>query len=454
MEADTYVSSGYGIRLALEARKTGWVCMGKVARVWQPSRLKGIQVSPEFGTPFLAATQVFDLRPVPRKWLSLDQIKGANTLFVESGKILVTRSGNVGRATLAHKPHENIIISDDLLRVEPSQEKYWGWLYAYLRSSQARAMMSAAQYGHIIKHLEVSHLNALPVPMLRDDLLAEFGKCAKEILSLRSRAYEMATQAEAIYSNCFPSFQSATNAATGFNITAAEMFNHRRRLDAICFNPTVHNIVQAFKLHARTTELLSRLVEKVSVPGRFKHVYGEGGVPYLDSADILEVCPDITKYVLSLSEVAQEEYRVEPHWLLMPCSGQVYGNIGHVVIATDWYVGKVLTNHILRIVPKADGVRPGYLQCVLGHPTLGRPLVIRFAFGSSVPEIASEDISTIPVPRLTSSIEDEIADLMESSADSRTKADEIEEEIAAAAETLIDRFLTGDSRDFVLTGPG
>lgn len=75
MEAETYVASGYGIRLALEARKTGWTCMSKVAKVWQPSRLKGIQVSPEFGTPFLAATQVFDLRPVPRKWLSLDQIK-------------------------------------------------------------------------------------------------------------------------------------------------------------------------------------------------------------------------------------------------------------------------------------------------------------------------------------------------------------------------------------------
>jgi hypothetical protein len=453
LEAETYVSSGYGIRLALEARKTGWTRMSHLARVWQPSRLKGIQVSPEFGTPFLAATQVFDLRPVPRKWLSLDQIKDANTLFVESGKILVTRSGNVGRATLAHKPHENVIISDDLLRVEPLQEKYWGWLYAYLRSPQARAMMSAAQYGHIIKHLEASHLNALPVPLLRDDLLVKFGERSKEILSLRSQAYEMAAKAEAIYSKCFPSFQPATNVDTGFNINAAEMFKHRRRLDASCFNPTAHNVVQAFQVHAQTINLLSDMVEKVAVPGRFKHVYGDGGAPYLDSADILEVCPDITKYVLSLSEIEQMEYRVEPHWLLMPCSGQVYGNIGHVVMATDWHVGKVLTNHILRIVPKAGSVRPGYLQCVLGHPTLGRPLVIRFAFGSSVPELASEDISTVPVPRLASSIEDEIADLMESSVDSRTKADEIEEGFAADAETLIDRFLASDSKDFILTCP-
>ena len=52
-----------------------------MANVWQPSRLKGIQVGPDFGTPFLAATQVFDIRPVPRKWLAIDQIDDAASLF-------------------------------------------------------------------------------------------------------------------------------------------------------------------------------------------------------------------------------------------------------------------------------------------------------------------------------------------------------------------------------------
>src|SRR5436190_23428511 len=71
MEAENYLSSGYGLRLALQERAVGWKRFGQLAQVWQPSRLKGIQVGPEFGTPFLAATQVFDIRPVPRKWLSL-----------------------------------------------------------------------------------------------------------------------------------------------------------------------------------------------------------------------------------------------------------------------------------------------------------------------------------------------------------------------------------------------
>src|SRR4051812_9094659 len=70
MEAESYLASGYGLRNLIEARKSGWDRLAKLATVLQPSRLKAIQVSPEFGVPFLAATQVFDLRPAPRKWLS------------------------------------------------------------------------------------------------------------------------------------------------------------------------------------------------------------------------------------------------------------------------------------------------------------------------------------------------------------------------------------------------
>ncbi len=201
MEAENYLAGGYGIRLAMEARKAGWTSMGKLAKVWQPSRLKGIQVSREFGHPYLAATQVFDLRPVPRKFLSLDKIRDADDLFVANGQILVTRSGSVGRATLAHKPHEQVIISDDLLRVVPKQERLWGWLYAYLRAPQTRAMMTSAQYGHVIKHLEVSHLNALPMPVLRDELLENFRAKVQSILDARNQAQAFLMDAESRFEN-------------------------------------------------------------------------------------------------------------------------------------------------------------------------------------------------------------------------------------------------------------
>jgi hypothetical protein len=449
MEAENYLASGYGIQSAMSARTTGKTTLGSIARVWQPSRLKGIQVSREYGTPFFAATQVFDLRPTARKFLALDRTDNVEDRMVDPGTILVTCSGSVGRATLAHRAHENTLISHDLLRVSPKNDSHWGWIYAFLRSPQGRAMMGAAQYGHVIKHLETSHLDALPVPMLRNDLLATFQQKVSRILNLRTQSFEQLKDAEQRYAACFSSLEARTVPSLGFTVKANKMFGQRRRLDASRYVPNVEDIVEAYQRHAQRIDVLSSVTSKVFVPGRFKHIYGDGGMPYLDSADILEVNPDIVKFVLSLSEEEQREYHVESGWLLIPCSGQVYGNIGHTVMATEWHVGKVFTNHILRVCPNGN-IRSGYLQCVLGHPMLGRPQIVRFAFGSSVPEVAANDVATLPIPRLGKAVEDELADLMESSSEARDKADELEQEVAHEAEVLLDQFIAGDTLAFVI----
>lgn len=170
MEAENFLASGYGTRVALEAKSEGWARLEQFSRIWQPTRLKGILVSLEDGKPYLSATQVFDVRPVSRRFLSVEKISDSAALEVKGGQILITRSGTVGRATIATIAHSDHIISDDLLRVEARDASWWGWIYAYLRAPTARGMMKAAQYGHIIKHLETHHLQALPIIKLRQDL--------------------------------------------------------------------------------------------------------------------------------------------------------------------------------------------------------------------------------------------------------------------------------------------
>ncbi|MBC8082615.1 MAG: hypothetical protein H7Z21_05330 [Hymenobacter sp.] len=442
LEGDTYLLGGYGIRLALQAQPAGWGPLSGLAKVWQPSRLKGIQVGPTYGTPFLAATQVLDLRPVPRKFLALDQIKAPAELFVTSGQIVVTRSGNVGRAALALKAHEKLLISDDLLRVAPLDAAHWGWLYAYLRTPQARAMMSAIQYGHVIKHLEVAHLGALPVPDIGAARREVFNAQVQQVLDARDRSFELMKEAEAQYAALFPSLEVASDKVLGFTASATEVFGRRARLEASCYLPSVRSITAAYHRHTDKVVPLSAVTSRVFVPGRFKHVYGAGGTPYIDSADLLEINPDITKYVLFLSAKEQAEYHVEEGWLLIPCSGQVYGNIGHSVLATKWHTQKMLTNHALRVAPN-EQIRGGYLQCVIGHPQIGRPQLVRSAFGSSVPEIAAADVATIPIPRFGPSIENDLADLMEESASLRAEADQLENALTATAEALLDRFIAG-----------
>lgn len=144
---------------------------------------------------------------------------------------------------------------------------------------------------------------------------------------------------------------------------------------------------------------------------------------------LLEINSDVQKFVVSLSPAEQEDYHMETGWLLAPSSGQVYCNLGQSVIATEFHLGKVLSNHILRICP-GDKIRSGYLQCVLGHPSLERPQLVCLAFGSSVPEIAVKDVAGIHVPRLDARIETRLANLQEEAAQEREAADSLERSLA------------------------
>ena len=240
MEAETYMSTGFRIRMAIENKEGGWKRFGELARVWMPSRLKGIQVSRDFGTPFLAATQVYDVRPIPRIWLALARTADSASRFVKPGMILVTRSGSVGRPTLAYAPHENTLISDDLLRIEAMNQRDRGWLYAYLHAPQVRAMATGVHYGHMIKHLETSHLENLPTPTVDDATTTDFARRVSHILELRNEGHRLTLAAEARFETPLGPFKITDWGEHGFSVNASHVVHSgRRRLDASFHNPGV-----------------------------------------------------------------------------------------------------------------------------------------------------------------------------------------------------------------------
>lgn len=442
MEAETYLSSGYGLRIALESKPAGWSRLRDLARSWQPSRLKGIRVSPDFGTPFLAATQVYDVRPIPRKWLSLDRTDDAKNRFVHSGMILVTCSGSVGRPTLAYSPHENTLISHDLLRVEANDKRDWGWIYAYLRAPQTRAMAKGAQYGHIIKHLETSHLDALPVPIVDDKTAANFNKRVARILELRNESYCLTLEAESRFDRALGVIAVKDWGESGFSVRASKaFFSGRKRLDASVHNPGVAAIKRHLAKHGKGFTSFAEAGYDIWVPGRYKRIPAEDGVVYRDSADLLEVSPDLAKRFADCRFGDEFSGRVKSGWILIPCSGQVYGIIGTATLATDALDDQVVSNHVVRAAPKKGSAPVGYVLTVLAHPVFGRPVVKALAFGSSVPELDPDDLAALELVRLEPREEAGIAELAEASAKARAAADILEREITAGAETIVDTFI-------------
>lgn len=112
LEAEAYLTGGFGIRQRIAASGVRTARLDDIADVWQPSRLKGIGVSQEDGVPFLTATQVFDVRPTPRKWFAPGRTPELGRRFLERGWIVVTRSGNVGDCLMVYGPHPDSAASD------------------------------------------------------------------------------------------------------------------------------------------------------------------------------------------------------------------------------------------------------------------------------------------------------------------------------------------------------
>ena len=308
--------------------------------------------------------------------------------------------------------------------------------------------MKAAQYGHIIKHLETHHLDALPIITVSQQHLNEFNAGARSILVKRDRANALTLEAEDLFLSAFGDFTPEDLGENGFSAKASEVFGtQRRRLDAWHHNPSAKAIAAHLAKRATEWESISDLGFEAWLPTRFRRIAAEDGVYFLDSSDLFEINPDITKRIADKDFGDPHDGRVSQGWILLSRSGQIYGLNGSAMIAGNCHEGKVISDHIIRLAPKAPKCPVGYLLMAITHPKLGRPRIKCLPYGSSIPEIEVLDAQRFQIPRLEATLEAEIADRVEEAARLRDEADEIENQLAERADSMIGEFLTHKSRE-------
>jgi len=443
MEAESYLTDGYGIRLALEAKPTGWTRFSTFASASAPPRIKQILVSPEHGVPYLNTSQVFDIRPTPRKWLAMSKTTKAEERLVTEGTILVMASATVGRAIVATKAHERAIVSHHFMRVAPMRKDLAGWTYAFLRSPQGLAMMRGAQYASVIRHIEPHHIAKLPVPEVSKSVASSFQQRVTAIVACRNEATRLRDEAEAAFAKAV-GVASTTESEAGFAVNIGGVVRGRRRFEAAYYTPQVRAIVARFKKWER----IGDLTDGIWWGNRFKRHYGDSGIPYLSADDVFTMNPYATTKILVDADDGHESYFVKRGWIVMACSGQTYGLNGAAMLMTEWHENTFFSHDMIRIKPK-DGARAGYLLTALTHPVLGRPLLIREAYGMSIPHLDPNDVASFPVVRLGAKTEDAIADLAEQSAAAHAKAEVLERELSAAAGKIVSDFLVRPSVEVV-----
>lgn len=175
-----------------------------------------------------------------------------------------------------------------------------------------------------------------------------------------------------------------------------------KRLDASYYTRDIASRVLIDELGERGTriEMVGDLSDDVFWPGRFKRRYASRreGDPFLMPSEVLMLLPRARKWIVDYPD----NLLVEKNWILITRSGTV----GRSVIATRLLEGFILSDDLIRIVPKNDDV-VGYLFAYL-NTWVGQALLSKDQYGGTVKHIEPHHVASIPIPRIPE-LEEEIA---------------------------------------------
>jgi hypothetical protein len=191
-----------------------------------------------------------------------------------------------------------------------------------------------------------------------------------------------------------------------------------RRLDC---NPYMSGALEAKVLLESMRARKDRLqtltldgIDGIINPGRIKRLWVSDdahGVRFLSSTDILQA--DLS----NLQIIGREAVRANRKLLLRAHSTLVTraGTVGRMAYARPDMHELACTEDVLRVVPDAARVPPGYLHAYL-RSKFGVPLIVSGTYGAIIQHIEPSHIADLPVPRLGKAVEGRAHELVEESA--------------------------------------
>lgn len=197
-----------------------------VSRVFFPNRFKRIYVDKEHGIPFLGGRQIVQFQPADMKYLSSTAHKNIPELAIKQGWILITRSGTVGRVTMAPEEWDGWVASEHILRVVPNEAMcVSGYLYAFLTSPVGYIQLTAQIYGAVVDELTEDHVRnvLVPVPKTKEqeEAISIVNDLALKAVKKRAEASRLVTEAVASLDLILPKEEATKSQARVANIMAA-----------------------------------------------------------------------------------------------------------------------------------------------------------------------------------------------------------------------------------------
>ena len=168
-----------------------------------PGRFKRIYVEEGNGIPFFSGKKLLELDPSNKKYLSLtrheDRIR--NQLTLHENMTMITRSGTIGKVTLAPKHWERWTANEHIIRVVPANNDIAGYLYAWLSSDHAYPLIARHTYGAVVDEIDDKQVSEIKIPLCYDEnVRMQINSMVLNANNKRAEAYELEHGALALLS--------------------------------------------------------------------------------------------------------------------------------------------------------------------------------------------------------------------------------------------------------------
>jgi len=153
------------------------------------------------GIAFISGMDLYNYYPIPRVYISRKMV-GLDTYLVRTGTILIQRSGQryglFGRPTILPSHLNNIVVSEDLLRIYPKNDKDRGFVYIWLSTEVGRRLLLKHSFGTSMGKLSENGVKETAIPDCLPDIRLSFESDVQYICEIRERANELEDQAQVI----------------------------------------------------------------------------------------------------------------------------------------------------------------------------------------------------------------------------------------------------------------
>jgi type I restriction enzyme S subunit len=203
LDASFYNKDAFKVRKLLEDSKVKLKTIDDfTSDIFNPPPIKRIFTDNlKIGTPYMLPSEMFNFIWSPKKFVIAEKMDDIDDWYIKDEWVIVTQSGDAGKPFFVTEKLENVVLSQNAIRIVPKKGAYSGYLYAYLSTYLGQTLVKKDKFGVTVKHIQPHHVSSVIIPDIDQNIQKIIHKKIKKAFQLREEANELIKDAEIMIYN-------------------------------------------------------------------------------------------------------------------------------------------------------------------------------------------------------------------------------------------------------------